>query len=323
LILDHGGLFEEDAGGGAEEVEEGLVGSGYGGEELPAGEDGGFAGAGADVGLELYGFFAAFEGCACGACPGEAGVDGGEEFFGDGSFGKRKEKGAVELRAGALGFGVELADGLDLVAEEVDADGAVLLGGVDVDDAAANGDLAGHFDDIDAGIADGEEMLDEHVGDVLFADVEMEGEAAVEIAGEEFHAGGFDRDDDEARAGVVRGDLPEGGGASLLDLGVRREIFEGEDVVCRETEDVVRGERARELAGGENGGVEGFCGLVVGHDDDRRSGSGADEVGKIECAGRCSEAGDTSAPCTSAQVAAYTFKGFGVFKVRKELADEG
>ncbi len=49
LVFDHGGLFEEDAGrwaGGAEEIEEGLVGSGYGGEELPAGEDGGFAGAG-------------------------------------------------------------------------------------------------------------------------------------------------------------------------------------------------------------------------------------------------------------------------------------
>ncbi len=62
LIFDHGGLFEEDAGGGAEEVEEGCVGSGYGGEELPAGEDGGFAGAGADVGLEFYGLFAASPG---------------------------------------------------------------------------------------------------------------------------------------------------------------------------------------------------------------------------------------------------------------------
>ena len=46
---------------GAEEVEQGLGGAGDGGEELPAGEDGGFAGAGGDVGLELGGVFAAFE----------------------------------------------------------------------------------------------------------------------------------------------------------------------------------------------------------------------------------------------------------------------
>ncbi len=81
LIFDHGGLFDEDArGGGAagvEEIEEGEVGAGYGGEELPAGKDGGFAGAGADVGEEFGGFFAAFDGCSGGACASEAGVDGG------------------------------------------------------------------------------------------------------------------------------------------------------------------------------------------------------------------------------------------------------
>ncbi len=72
-----------------------------------------------------------------------------EELFGDGGFGEREEQGVVERGAGALGLGVELADGFDLVAEEVDADGAVRLGGVDVDDAAAEGDLAGHLDDVD------------------------------------------------------------------------------------------------------------------------------------------------------------------------------
>ena len=66
---------------GAEEIEQGEVGAGDGGEELPAGEDGGFAGARADVGEEFGGLFAAFEGCACGAGAGEAGVDGGEESF--------------------------------------------------------------------------------------------------------------------------------------------------------------------------------------------------------------------------------------------------
>ncbi len=234
-----------------------------------------------------------------------------------------RRRALVELGAGALGLGVEFADGLDLVAEEVDADGAVLLGGVDVDDAAADGDLAGHLDDIDAGVADGEEMLDEHVGDVLFADVEVEGEAAVEVAGEELHAGGFDGDDDEARAGVMSGDFPEGGGAGLLDFGVGGEVFEGEDVVSGEAEDGFGGECSGELAGGEDGGVEGFGGLVVGDDDDGRSGGGADEVGKVEGASGGGESRDTTTPRAGAQMASHTLEGFRVFKVREEFADEG
>ncbi len=90
-------------------------------------------------------------------------------------------------------------------------------------------------------------MLDEHVGHVLFADLEMEGEGAVVVAGEELHAGGFDGGDDEA--GLAGGDLPEGGGAGLLDLGVGREVFEGEDVVGGEAEDGFGGEGSGELAG--------------------------------------------------------------------------
>ena len=85
LILDHGGLFHEDPRscrvGGAEEVEEGQVGPGDRGEELPAGEDGSFSGSCADMSQKFGGLFAALEGCACAACAGQTGVDGGEDHF--------------------------------------------------------------------------------------------------------------------------------------------------------------------------------------------------------------------------------------------------
>jgi hypothetical protein len=122
---------------------------------------------------------------------------------------------------------------------------------------------------------------------------------------------------------MVRGDLPEGGGAGLLNLGVRREIFKREDVVSRKAQHGFCRERAGELAGGEDGGVQRFGGLVVGNDDDARRSGGTDEVRKVKGAGRGGESGDTSAPRTAAQVAAYTLKGFGVLEVRKQLADEG
>ena len=165
-------------------------------------------------------------------------------------------------------------------------------------------------------------MLDEHVGEVLFADPKMEGEGPVVVAGEELHAGGFERSDDEA--GLIGGDLPEGGGALLLDLGVRGEVLEGEDVVGGEAEDGLGWERSGEVAGAEDGGVEGLGGLVVGDDDESGGvGCGADEEGKIEGAGGEGESGDTSAPRAGAQVASYTLEGLRVFQVREELADEG
>jgi len=305
LIFDHGGLFEEDArsgwAGGAEEIEEGEIGPSYGGEELPSGEDGCFTGSSADVGEELGGFFAAFEDCACSACAGKAGVDGGEEFVGDGSFGEWEEQGVVESGGGALGFGIEAADGLDLVAEEVDADGTVHLRGVHVEDAATESDLAGHLYYIDFGVSDGEEMLDEHVGYVLFAKFEVESQGTVVVAREELHAGGFDWGDDQPglRGGWLA-DFPEGSGAGFLNFGVGREVFEGEDVVGGETKDGFGGDGAGELAGVEYGGVEGFGGFVVGYDDEAGSLGRADEEGKMECAGGESETGHTSTPRATA-----------------------
>jgi hypothetical protein len=167
-------------------------------------------------------------------------------------------------------------------------------------------------------------VLDEHVGDVLFADLEIEGEGAVEVAWEELHAGGFDGGDDQARLiGGWLAEFPEGCGAGLLNLWVRREIFEGENVVGRKVEDGFGGEGSGELAGREDSGVEGFGGFVVGDDDDAGGVGGADEVGKVECAGGESESGHTTATRASAEMAANTLEGFGVLQVREELANEG
>ena len=164
-------------------------------------------------------------------------------------------------------------------------------------------------------------MLDEHVGHVLFADSKMEGQGAVEVTWKELHAGGFDGGDDEA--GLSCGDLPEGGGAGLLDLGVWGEIFEREDVVRGEAEDGLGGDGAGEIAGGEDGGVEGFGRFVVGDEDEARSVGGADEEREIERASGEGEAGDTSSPAAGAEMATDTVEGHGVFQVREQLADEG
>ena len=77
-FLHHRRLFDEDARCcRAEEIEQRELGAGDGSEELPAGKDGGFAGARGDVRLQFGWLFAAFERGAGSAAAGQAGVDRG------------------------------------------------------------------------------------------------------------------------------------------------------------------------------------------------------------------------------------------------------
>ncbi len=76
-------------------------------------------------------------------CRGEfpAGIGGSDARL----LGQRQHFDLGELHDGALALDVEAADGFDLVAEEFDAQRARVLGGEDVEDAAADGVLAGHL----------------------------------------------------------------------------------------------------------------------------------------------------------------------------------
>ena len=55
----------------------------------------------------------------------------------DRGFGEREQQSFIDRSGGALRCGIELADGIGFVAEELDAQRAVGFGGVDVEDAAA------------------------------------------------------------------------------------------------------------------------------------------------------------------------------------------
>jgi hypothetical protein len=68
--------------------------------------------------------------------------------------------------------------------------------------------------------------------------------------------------------------------------------------------------------------VECLGSLVVGDQNEARRLSGAREIRQIQRAGSKGEAGDSSSPAASAQMAADTFKRNTILKVRKQLADE-
>ncbi len=147
---------------------------------------------------------------------------------GHGPLGERQHGGANYRSDGALGTGVEFADGLDSVAEEFDADGALRFGREKIHDAAANRELAGEFDHFGAGVADGGEMSDEffvrNFGVFAEGARERQIEVGIVVAPER----GDDRGDDERDLAV--GETEEGGGAAFENVRVRALRFPRESV---------------------------------------------------------------------------------------------
>ncbi len=156
-------------------------------------------------------------------------MDGGQQALSYWGLGERQQLGFVQAGLRALGFRIETADGVDFVAEELDAHGAVGFGRVDIEDAAAARELARHLHEVHLRVADAGQVRGQDLHVDLFAAPQRDGETGIVVAVEEAEGGGFDgRDENGDRAG---GQLPQSGRALLLHVGVRREIFERQHVV--------------------------------------------------------------------------------------------
>jgi len=149
FLLELVGFVEQDCGP-RNQIEDGAVGAGNRRIKLPAGED--VDSAGANGGFDD--FFGVRPARADDAFAAEPRVNRGQEMFADRSFGEREQQSLVDRIGRALLGRIELANGLGFVSEELDAQRTIGLGGVNVENAAANRVLARHFDYVGGGVAD-------------------------------------------------------------------------------------------------------------------------------------------------------------------------
>ena len=68
-----------------------------------------------------------------------------ENFRAAEKLGERQKHGAFDGICGTLRIGIECADGFDRVSQKLDANGLGRFGRENIEDAAANGVLSGHF----------------------------------------------------------------------------------------------------------------------------------------------------------------------------------
>jgi hypothetical protein len=197
-----------------------------------------------------------------------------------------------ELVRRALGGWVEAADVLDFVAEEVEADGFAFAGRVDVDDAAADGELAGFADGFGAAVASADKEFGEElrVERGTFGDIQR-GVAEGAARGDALEDG-IRRGEDQAgfgRRGV--GEAGQGGGALGDEGGVGRNAVVGEAVPGWEADDLdVGGEE------GDRVGEAGETGVVASNVENRAAmlGAAAGEEARVVAVGGAPYGGATS-----------------------------
>jgi hypothetical protein len=162
---------------------------------------------------------------------------------------------AFDAPVGAHGLEIELDDGVDFVAEEVEADGdAVGAGDEDVDDAAADGEVAGLLDGVDSLVSGGVEPSDEVAGVKASAGCDLADDGGHVVgSGDALHESVDGCDDDAGRVWA-------------------EEAAEDADALSEELEADV-GLAGDELEGGEANGVQAERFELV------RGGVGVVEVG--------------------------------------------
>ena len=195
-----------------------------------------------------------------------------------GQLGGGRDLDHLGLAERALGERREPAQRLDLVVEQVDADRALLRGRVDVEQAAADGELAAVVDLVDAVVARGDEVVRRLVEVEQLADAQREAVRAQRGVGDLLaQRDGRDDDDRRLRAGALVEHRVERGDAEADEVRRRREVRLVGDAAARVEADGPRAQPRAQVGG------EVARGPVVGRDDDRRAarvavGDGGDQV---------------------------------------------
>ena len=313
LVADHGRLLDKERAA-RQQLEQMRLCAGNCGEELPAGKDGHALCFGEICDCILFAI------CILDALAAQARMNRGEQFFAGWNLRQRQEQRFIESGGRALRLRIELAHRFDFVAEEIHAYGTIRFRRIDIQYAAASGELPRHFNQIDLRIADAGQVVDQHADVDFFAALELQGQASVVAARKEpqrdrFHG----NDDDGCRAGD---ELPQHGRALLLDIRMRREIFKRQDIVCRQTQHALGIDGPGELAAGAESEFKRFSGLIVRHDDDDRLFRGACEKRDVQRAGGCGQSRDTPAPRSKAEMPAYAIECGGLLQLREDFADK-
>ncbi len=311
LVADHCRLVDKERASRGEREQRALR-TGHGREKLPSWKDA-HAARRSSLGRHLLIL-------GLDALPAQPSIHRGQQMLGHRRLRQRQQLRLVQSRLRALRLGIEFADGLNLVAKELDAHRTVGFRRVDVQNSAAARKLPRHLDQIHLRVAHAGQVRGQNLDVDLFAALQRDGQPGVVLEFEELERRGFDGSNQYIDA--AGRELPQRRRALLLQVGVRRKIFKGKHIVGGKAHHTRGIDGAGELASGLQQRLECLGGLVVGNDYDRRLLGGTRHQRQVKRPRRPSQSGHTPPPRTQAQVPANALKPRAMLQLREDLADK-
>ena len=151
-------------------------------------------------------------------------VNRAQQLLADRSLRQGQQQGFVNRVHGSLRSRIEAANGVDLVAEELDAHRALGLRRIHVENASAHRVLTRHFDHVGGTVADRVEMAEQVFQVEGLSAPQGAGQIAVILSRSLQNRGCGNRRDHDP--GLARRDLPQRSGALLLQFRMGRKILE-------------------------------------------------------------------------------------------------
>ncbi len=252
--------------------------------------------------------------------PIEPPVNRGQQPLCHRGLGERQKLRLVQPALRALRLRIELADGLDLVAEEFDAHRPVGLRRIHVQNPAPPRKLPRHLHQIHLRVAHAGQVSGEHLDVHLFAALQRHRQPGVVVAVKQLQRRRLHRrNQNRHRSGRQ---LPQSRRPLLLHIRMRRKIFKREHIVGRQPHQRRRVHRAGQLAPGAQHRLQRLGGLVVGHHHDHRLLGSARHQRKVKRTRRRRQSRDTPPPRTQAQMPSYALKSRRVLQLREDFADK-
>ena len=123
---------------------------------------------------------------------------------------------------------IKFANGLDLIAKELDAKRAISFRRVNIEDAAAQSVFSGHFHHIGRGVAHGIKVTQQGFGIKCLPAPQNPRQIGVVFRGTQPQRSGSDRGNYDGHC--ARGNFPKSYGSFFLNFRMRGKILEGQDV---------------------------------------------------------------------------------------------
>ncbi len=174
---------------------------------------------------------------------------------------QRKQQHMLHRVRGPLRLRIKSSDRLNLIPKKIDPHRPLHLRPIHIHNAPPHRHLPRHLHHIHPRVPHLQQVLDQHLRDVLLALAHLQRQRRIVVAPKQPHTRGFHRRNHQSR--LTFRDLPKRGRPLLLDLPMRRQVLKRQHIMRRQPQHFTRLQRPSQITGRQNRCMQRLRRLVI------------------------------------------------------------